>query len=366
MQQKHLVVLGTSLVIAGETLSFLGFPVSFSVFLGYEAPLLLILLGLVSLIAYLWARRVFFVKVFYLTLLFLSIIFLVLLFSVEATFTYVLNALAYMGLSWIVYRAVSEEGSQVENSSSKIMAMDKSKSSEYVVELIDVKKDYVVGPIIVHALRGINMKIRRGEFVAIMGPSGSGKSTLLNLIGALDRPTSGKIIIDGVDISQLSEDELAEFRNKKIGFIFQQFNLITRTTVLRNIELPAIVAGVPPEERRRRALELLRLVGLTKEEAIRRPVYLSGGQQQRVAIVRALMNNPSIILADEPTGNLDSKTGAEIVKLLREMNEKFGTTIILVTHDKEVARAADRILYIRDGKIVGEEILRREKYVNSS
>jgi len=238
------------------------------------------------------------------------------------------------------------------------------KGSEYVVEVIDVKKDYIVGPIVVHALRGLTMKIRRGEFVAIMGPSGSGKSTLLNLIGALDRPTAGKIIIDGVDISTLTEDELAEFRNKKIGFIFQQFNLITRTTVLRNVELPAIVAGIPPKERRKRALELLKLVGLTEKEAMRRPVYLSGGQQQRVAIVRALMNNPSIILADEPTGNLDSKTGAEIVRILRELNEKFGTTIIVVTHDKDVAKAADRILYIRDGVIVGEEILRREKYEN--
>ncbi len=230
--------------------------------------------------------------------------------------------------------------------------------SEYAVELIDVVKDYHVGPIVVHALRGVSLKIKRGEFVAIMGPSGSGKSTLLNLIGAIDRPTSGKVLIDGVDISKLDDDELAELRNKKIGFVFQAYNLINRTTVLRNVELPAIVAGVPRKERVKRAKEVLRIVGL-EEEIYRSPKYLSGGQQQRVAIARALINNPSIILADEPTGNLDSKTGYEVMSYLRKLNEEFGTTIIVVTHARDVAEMADRILYIRDGKIIGEEILRR-------
>ena len=230
--------------------------------------------------------------------------------------------------------------------------------SEYAVELINVIKDYHVGPIVVHALRGVSLKIKRGEFVAIMGPSGSGKSTLLNLIGAIDRPTSGKVLIDGVDILKLDDNELAELRNKKIGFVFQAYNLINRTTVLRNVELPAIVAGVPRKERVKRAKEVLRIVGL-EEEIYRSPKYLSGGQQQRVAIARALINNPSIILADEPTGNLDSKTGYEVMSYLRKLNEEFGTTIIVVTHARDVAEMADRILYIRDGKIIGEEILRR-------
>ena len=230
--------------------------------------------------------------------------------------------------------------------------------SEYAVELINVIKDYHVGPIVVHALRGVSLKIKRGEFVAIMGPSGSGKSTLLNLIGAIDRPTSGKVLIDGVDISKLDDNELAELRNKKIGFVFQAYNLINRTTVLRNVELPAIVAGVPKKERVKRAKEVLRIVGL-EEEIYRSPKYLSGGQQQRVAIARALINNPSIILADEPTGNLDSKTGYEVMSYLRKLNEEFGTTVIVVTHARDVAEMADRILYIRDGKIIGEEILRR-------
>jgi len=230
--------------------------------------------------------------------------------------------------------------------------------SEYAVELIDVVKNYVVGPIVVPALRGVSLKVKRGEFVAIMGPSGSGKSTLLNMIGAIDRPTSGKVLIDGIDISTLNDDELAHLRNKKIGFIFQAYNLINRTTVLRNVELPTLVAGIPKKERVHRALEMLRIVGL-ENEANRSPKYLSGGQQQRVAIARALINNPALILADEPTGNLDSKTGFEIMNYLRKLNREFGTTIIVVTHARDVAEMADRILHIRDGKIVDEEILRK-------
>ncbi len=230
-------------------------------------------------------------------------------------------------------------------------------SSEYAIELYDVYKDYYVGNIVIHALRGVSMKVRKGEFVAIMGPSGSGKSTLLNLIGALDRPTSGKVLVDGIDLSLLDDDDLAEVRNKKIGFVFQAFNLINRTSVARNVELPAIIAGVPKKERMRRVREILRILGLDETALKRRPNYLSGGQQQRVAIARALMNNPSIILADEPTGNLDSKTGREIMEYLRMLNRKFGTTIVVVTHDRSVAEMADRILHIRDGKIVREEKL---------
>ncbi|MEQ9715915.1 MAG: ABC transporter ATP-binding protein [Candidatus Asgardarchaeum sp.] len=234
-------------------------------------------------------------------------------------------------------------------------------NSEHSVEIINVHKVYKVGEIKVHALRGANLKVRRGEFIAIMGPSGSGKSTLLNLIGALDKPTEGKVIIDGIDISTLNNDQLAKFRNEKIGFIFQNFNLINRSKVIRNIELPAIIKGMPKRERMKRALELLKALGLEGLHN-RRPKHLSGGQQQRVAIARALINSPQIILADEPTGNLDSVSGREVMSYLRMMNEKFGTTVIVVTHDREVGEMADRIVHIKDGMIIGEEIIRREKY----
>ena len=232
--------------------------------------------------------------------------------------------------------------------------------SEYTVELIDVVKIYKVGPIEVPALNGVNLKVRRGEFVAIMGPSGSGKSTLLNLIGALDRPTSGKVIIDGVDISTLNDDELAKLRNKKIGFVFQAYNLINRSTVLRNVELPALIGGMPKKERAKKAIQLLKTLGLG-DTIYRKPKTLSGGQQQRVAIARAVINDPDIILADEPTGNLDSKSGREVMMYLRKMNEELGTTVIVVTHDREIAEMTDRIIHIKDGKIIGEEVLRRNK-----
>ncbi|RJS79548.1 ABC transporter ATP-binding protein [Candidatus Bathyarchaeota archaeon] len=228
--------------------------------------------------------------------------------------------------------------------------------SRYAVETINVTKRYSLGPHVVLAINGINLKVRKGEFVAIMGPSGSGKSTLLNLIGALDRPSSGKVLIDGVDISKLDEGELAKLRNEKIGFIFQAYNLISRSTVLRNMELPALVKGYSREERLRRIRELLAVVGL-EDKIMRKPKTLSGGEQQRVAIARALMNDPQIVLADEPTGNVDSKTGKVIMKFLRKLNLEKGTTVIVVTHDPEVARMADRILYLRDGRIVKEEVV---------
>lgn len=234
-------------------------------------------------------------------------------------------------------------------------------NSEYSVEMVNVHKVYKVGEIKVHALRGVNLKVHRGEFIAIMGPSGSGKSTLLNLIGALDKPTKGKVIIDGIDISTLNNDQLAKLRNEKIGFIFQTFNLINRSKVIRNIELPAIIKGMPKRERIKRALELLKALGLEGLHD-RRPKHLSGGQQQRVAIARALINSPQIILADEPTGNLDSVSGREVMSYLRMMNERFDTTVIVVTHDREVGEMADRIVHIKDGMIIGEEIIRREKY----
>lgn len=203
------------------------------------------------------------------------------------------------------------------------------------------------------ALGGINLSITRGEFVAIIGPSGSGKSTLLNMIGALDRPTSGKVIINGVDVFSLSDGELATMRNHLIGFIFQSYNLINRTTVLKNVELPAVLAGMEGSKRRQRALKLLEVLGI-KNKAHFKPTNLSGGQQQRVAIARALMNDPAIILADEPTGNLDTKTGNEVFGLLKMLSNKFRRTIVMVTHNPELAKATDRAIFIRDGLVEKE------------
>lgn len=225
---------------------------------------------------------------------------------------------------------------------------------EWIIEAINVKKIYRMGDVEVPALNGVSLKVRDGEFMSIMGASGSGKTTLLNLMGALDRPTEGKVLIKGIDISKLSDDELAELRNREIGFVFQFFNLIPRMTALKNVELPMLFAGVPPEKRRKRAEELLEKVGLGKRFD-HRPTELSGGEQQRIAIARALVNNPSVVLCDEITGNLDTKTGNEILKLLRKLNEEQGTSFVLVTHDPAVAKATDRIVYMRDGKIVGEE-----------
>jgi len=226
----------------------------------------------------------------------------------------------------------------------------------WMVEALGLKKTYMLGKVKVQVLRGVNLRVKRGEFMSIMGPSGSGKTTLLNLIGALDRPTEGRILVDGVDLSKLKDNELAEFRNRKIGFVFQFFNLIPRLTALGNVELPMALAGVPREERRRRALELLKMVGLSGR-VNHKPSEMSGGEQQRVAIARALSNNPSIVLCDEITGNLDEKTGMEIIALLRRLNQEKGQTFIIVTHDPVVAKACDRVAYLRDGVIVGEDVL---------
>ncbi|RLG45817.1 MAG: ABC transporter ATP-binding protein [Thermoproteota archaeon] len=228
--------------------------------------------------------------------------------------------------------------------------MGEETSYAYTVEVEGLKKYYKMGNTIVKALDGINMKIYRGEYLSIMGPSGSGKTTLFNMIGGLDRPTAGKVFIDEVDIAQLDAYELAWLRARKIGYIFQTFNLIPVMTAYENVVLPMIFAGVEAEERRRRALELLDRVGLLKFKD-HKPYELSGGQQQRVAIARALANNPAIVLADEPTGNLDLETGMEIIKLLKELNEEREVTIITATHDIKMLAVSDRIAWLRDGKI---------------
>lgn len=221
------------------------------------------------------------------------------------------------------------------------------------IETLDLKKSYKMGLVTVYALRGVNLRMRHGEIVSVVGPSGSGKSTLLNMLGALDTPTSGKILIDGVDISRMGERALARFRNRKIGFIFQSYNLIDRSKVAKNVELPAIVAGMPKKLRNQRVHELLDLVGLG-DKSNRRPNALSGGEQQRVAIARALINDPAFILADEPTGNLDSKTGEEIQNLLLRVNEERKATILIVTHNLELAEKTGRILHLRDGVVEKE------------
>ncbi len=219
-----------------------------------------------------------------------------------------------------------------------------------LIELSEVTKRYRVGDQEIRALDGINLSIDRGEYAAIIGPSGSGKSTLMHLLGCLDTPTTGKVVIDGVDVSRASDGRLAEMRNEKIGFVFQAFNLLAKFNVLENVELPMIYSGISKKERRRRALAAVERVGLGNR-AKNTPLQLSGGQMQRVAIARALVNDPKIIFADEPTGNLDSNTGANILQLFRELSQQ-GRTIVLVTHDNEIADNAPRRIEIRDGKIV--------------
>jgi putative ABC transport system ATP-binding protein len=222
-----------------------------------------------------------------------------------------------------------------------------------IVEATNLKKTYMLGKIPVEALQGTNLKVERGDFLAILGPSGSGKSTLLNLIGALDKPTAGTLLIDSVDISKLNDNQLTEIRSH-IGFVFQFFNLIPRYTAKANVELPMTIAGTNKTQRQKRAAELLEMVGL-KGRLDHKPSELSGGQQQRVAIARALANNPRFLLLDEPTGNIDSKTAKEIIALLKQLNDD-GVTIIMVTHDQSVAKQAKRTVTVFDGRIVADEV----------
>jgi putative ABC transport system ATP-binding protein len=223
-----------------------------------------------------------------------------------------------------------------------------------LIRLQDIARVYQMGAETVHALRGVSVEIKRGEYVAIMGPSGSGKSTLMNLIGCLDSPTSGRYELNGIDVSDMDDNDLAEVRNREIGFVFQTFNLLPRSHALHNVELPLIYGGIDPEERRQLAREALTSVGLA-DRMHHRPNELSGGQRQRVAVARALVNKPSILLADEPTGNLDSKTGVEVMSLFDSLWSQ-GNTIIVVTHEEDIARHARRIIRIRDGMIAADEL----------
>lgn len=219
-----------------------------------------------------------------------------------------------------------------------------------VIELSEIHKIYQMGDVEVRALRGVSLKIYQGEFVAIMGASGSGKSTTMNILGCLDRPTRGTYILDGQDVSELSKDERADIRNHKIGFVFQGFNLLSRTSAMENVELPLLYAAVPTSERHRRSMEAIEAVGLKGRE-LSHPNQLSGGQQQRVAIARAIATKPTLILADEPTGNLDSRTSVEVMEIFQRLNREQGITLLLVTHEHDIAEYADRVIVFKDGKI---------------
>jgi putative ABC transport system ATP-binding protein len=233
---------------------------------------------------------------------------------------------------------------------------DAPKADAAVIRLENVHKTYDLGEIQVHALRGISMEIHKGEFVAVMGASGSGKSTLMNILGCLDKPTRGRYFLDGVDVSGMEKTDLAHLRNRKLGFVFQQFNLLSRTSALENVELPTIYAGISLEERETRAKHSLEIVGLA-DRSHHFPSQLSGGQQQRVAIARALVNRPAILLADEPTGNLDSRTSVEIMEILQTLNDEQGLTIVLVTHEPDIAQYATRTLLFRDGKLKRDSLV---------
>jgi putative ABC transport system ATP-binding protein len=228
-------------------------------------------------------------------------------------------------------------------------ALAVSPNPEHLIEMRELTRVYQLGPQEIYALRGIDLIIEPGEYVAVMGPSGSGKSTLMNIVGCLDRPSAGRYLLDGVPVESMDDDELAAIRNRKIGFVFQTFNLLARTTALQNVELPLIYAKIPRAERREMAEEALTNVGL-KDRMDHQPNELSGGQRQRVAIARALVHRPSLLLADEPTGNLDSQTGREILDLFRDLHDR-GNSIIMVTHEDDVAREAKRVVHIRDGRV---------------
>ena len=223
-----------------------------------------------------------------------------------------------------------------------------------MIELQGITRVYRLGTVEVHALRGIDLEVEDTEFMAIMGPSGSGKSTLMNIVGCLDQPSDGQYFLDGIPVAQMNDDQLATIRNKKIGFVFQNYNLLSRTSALDNVEIPMVYAGVSASARHAKAIEALESVGL-RDRLHHKPNQLSGGEQQRVAIARSLINEPSIILADEPTGNLDTNTGKEIISIFQRLNRELGITVVFVTHDPDVAACTRRIVHLRDGLVVGEE-----------
>jgi putative ABC transport system ATP-binding protein len=229
-------------------------------------------------------------------------------------------------------------------------ALQQPSEARTVIQLDHIHKTYTMGDVDVHALRGVSLTIHEGEFVAIMGASGSGKSTTMNIIGCLDRPTRGTYILDGQDVSELSKDERADIRCQKIGFVFQGFNLLSRTSALENVELPMLYLGIPTAERDQRAMDALAAVGLAGREQ-NHPNQLSGGQQQRVAVARSLVNNPALILADEPTGNLDSRTSVEVMEIFQRLNRERRITLVLVTHEHDIAQYAQRVVVFKDGKI---------------
>ena len=230
-----------------------------------------------------------------------------------------------------------------------------------VISVKNLVKTYIVGEVEVRALRGVNLEVQRGEFLAVTGPSGSGKSTFMHIVGCLDRPTSGQYVLDGQDVSRMSKDALAAVRNRKIGFVFQGFNLLSRTSALDNVELPLLYgSGLKASERHKRAMEMLGAVGLGNR-ADHHPNQLSGGQQQRVAIARALINNPSIVLADEPTGNLDSKTSIEVMDIFQRLNRDRGITVVLITHEHDIAEYGSRMVSFRDGLVVADKAVQRRR-----
>ena len=239
----------------------------------------------------------------------------------------------------------------MSGSAATLVAPAKAHIEEYAIQAVDLKKRYGTGDDAVFALRGMSFSIQHGEFIAIIGPSGCGKTTLLNILGALDRPTSGKVYIDGIDISKLGNKDLAIVRSKKLGFVFQDFNLLSRMSVVENVELPLIIAGADPLLSRRRCMSLLRRLGIA-EKAERNVNNISGGERQRVAVARALANDPKIVLADEPTGNLDTKNTEMMMALLKQLNKEFGKTLVVITHNPEVASHAQRVISIRDGTIM--------------